>query len=291
MDVKNNTNLNIVCTSKPCDGLLYYSYEYCSYLNSMGISAKVLVVCNRKFCPADYIAAIKNKYVHCENIEFDNVIPANDDVTLIMGRSQMSLAYIDFNQYSTAQQASLKQLFAKNVISVYSENHPDIYPKAVSFFAPKKIHDLCDHEVYPNGVGEHFEKTINFDIHKSITNNIQFQHLFLGTNDKYYATIQEIIHKYPDHGILTYNEKYIDPKNNNVFVPVDDLLGMFDTYVYTKNTFDPAPRIFHECRYFGKNVIYQRDQSIVDGGSVYWNRTITKPNAEPIIKAYEKFLH
>ena len=21
--------MNIVCTSKPCDGLLYYSYEYC----------------------------------------------------------------------------------------------------------------------------------------------------------------------------------------------------------------------------------------------------------------------
>jgi len=231
--------------------------------------------------------AIKNKYIHCQDIEFDSVAPRKQDFSLIMGRSQMSLAYIDFDNYTETQQSSLKRLFSHKLISVYSENHPTIYPKAVSFFAPYRIFDLCDHEVYPNGVGEHFEKTINFDIHKPVTNNIQFEHLFLGTNDKYYATIQDIIDQYPNHGILTYNEKYIDSKNNNVFAPVDDLLGMFETYVYTKNTFDPAPRIFQECRYFGKNVIYQRDKSLVDGGSVYWNRSIKEPDVSPIFKIIE----
>jgi len=284
-------DLNIVCTSKPCDGLFYYSYEYSSYLNSLGIPSKVIVVCNRKFSPRDYIQAIKNKYVHCKKIEFDNINTETNDVILIMGRSQISLAYLDFNNYTEIQQTALKKLFSGKIISVYSENHPEIYPKAVQFFSPEKIIDLCDHEVYPNGVGEHFEKTINFDIHKPVTNNIKFEYLFLGTNDKYYATIQEVINRYPNHGILTYNEKYIDPKNNNVFAPVDDLLGMFETYVYTKNTFDPAPRIFQECRYFGKNIIYQRDKSIIDGGSVYWNRPIQKPNVEPIISTYEKLLH
>jgi len=284
-------DLNIVCTSKPCDGLFYYSYEYSSYLNSLGIPAKVIVVCNRKFSPSDYVRAINKKYVHCENIEFDTVIPGNTDITLIMGRSQISLAYIDFEGYTNTQQDTLKKLFSSKMISVYSENHPEIYPKAVSFFSPERILDLCDREVYPNGTGEHFEKTIYFDIHKPFTENIQFNHLFLGTNEKYYATVQEIINQYPDHGILTYNEKYIDSNNNNVFAPVDDLMGMFKTYVYTKNTFDPAPRIFQECRYFGKNVIYQRDKSITDGGSVYWNRSIQKPNAEPIISNYEKLLH
>ena len=33
--------LNIVCTSKPCDGLFYYSYEYCSHLNEKGIPCGV----------------------------------------------------------------------------------------------------------------------------------------------------------------------------------------------------------------------------------------------------------
>jgi len=280
--------VNIVCTSKPCDGLFYYSYEYSSYLNSLGVASKVIVICDRKFSPSEYITATKNKYIHCTNIEFDTVIPAKEDVTLIMGRSQLSLAYINFDNYTETQQSSLKKLFSHNLISVYSENHPEIYPKAVSFFAPNKVFDLCDHDVYPNGVGDHFEKTINFDIHRTVKHDIQFEYLFLGTNEKYYATIQEVINQYPNHGILTYNEKYIAPKNNNVFAPVDNLLGIFETYVYTKNTFDPAPRIFQECRYFGKNIVYQRDKSIIDGGSVYWNRQLKEPDIEPIIKALEE---
>ena len=80
----------------------------------------------------------------------------------------------------------------------------------------------------------------------------------------------------------------VNVKNNNVFVPVENLMGMFETYVYTKDTFDPAPRIFQECKYFGKEVIYQRDKSIHDGGSVYWNRKITKPNISPILEAIEE---
>ena len=60
---------------------------------------------------------------------------------------------------------------------------------------------------------------------------------------------------------------------------------MFDTYVYTKETFDPAPRIIQECKYYGKNMVYERDETIVDGGSVYWHRDITKPNIEPILNA------
>ena len=148
--------------------------------------------------------------------------------------------------------------------------------------------DLCDTEVYLKGVGKHFEKTINFDIYKPHTDNIKFKHLFLGTNERYYQTVEKVIKDYPDHGILTYNEDYVNKDNNNVFVPVDNIMSMFDTYVYTKDTFDPAPRIFQECKYFGKQVIYLRDKSIHDGGSVYWNRDIKKPNIEPIVEAVKE---
>ena len=41
--------LNIVCTSKPGDGLLFYSYEYCSHLNEIGIPARVCVITHRNF--------------------------------------------------------------------------------------------------------------------------------------------------------------------------------------------------------------------------------------------------
>ena len=132
--------------------------------------------------------------------------------------------------------------------------------------------------VWLNKILPEIEKTINFDIYKPHVDNIQFKHLFLGTNERYYKTVEKIINDYPDHGILTYEADYVNMANNNLFVPVDNIMSMFETYVYTKDTFDPAPRIFQECKYFGKEVIYQRDKSINDGGSVYWNRKITKPN-------------
>jgi len=282
-------NLNIVVTSKPADGLLYYSYEYCSYLRGLGIDARVVVICHRNFSKDFYINAISNKYIHCKNIEFDSYQPGPNDITLIMGRSMMTLAWQSFRDYRVDQQDTLRRLFSKKVIAVYSENHPTDYPKAVEFFSPNKIIDLCDTEVYPNGVGEYFEKTINFEIYKPHANDIQFKYLFLGTNKKYYETVQKVIGDYSDHGILTYNEDYIDIRNNNVFAPVENLMGMFETYVYTKDTFDPAPRIFQECKYFGKEVIYLRDASIVDGGSVYWKRDIKQPDVTPILNAIEKF--
>lgn len=281
-------NLNIVCTSKPVDGLLYYSYEYISILNELGITAKLVVICHRNFTPRDYIRAITAKYIHCKNIVFDTFVPSKNDVTLVMGRSMITVSWQNFKDYKIEQQDSLMQLFSNKVIAVYSENHPVDYPKAVNFYSTKKIIDICDTEIYPNGVGEHFEKTINFGIYKLNTNNIQFKHLFLGTNDTYYASVEKVIQNYPNHGILTYNENYVNINNNNVFVPVENIMGMFETYVYTKETFDPAPRIIQECKYFGKEVIYLRDKTIKDGGSVYWKRDIEQPDVTAILEAYDK---
>ena len=280
--------INIVVSSKPVDGLFYYSYEYCSLLNESGYDARVVVICHRKFDRKDYFKVIEKKYIHCNNIVFEDIEIDDKDVTFILGRSMLTLAWQDFDQYTEAQQIILRKLFGGNLISVYSENHPTKYPIAVDFFKPKHIVDLCDTEVYLQGVGKHFEKTINFDIYKSHVDNVQFKHLFLGTNERYYQTVEKVIKDYPDHGILTYEADYVNMANNNVFVPVDNIMSMFETYVYTKDTFDPAPRIFQECKYFGKEVIYQRDKSIHDGGSVYWNRKITKPNIAPILEAIEE---
>jgi hypothetical protein len=280
--------INIVVTSKPVDGLLYYSYEYCDMLNNAGYPARVVIICHRKYNQRDYVNSITRKYIHCNRVWFpDTYVPSDDDVTLIMGRSMMTLSWQSFNDYTPMQQLSLQRLFSSNVISVYSENHVNGYPKAVDFYKPKQIVDLCDTDVYPNGVGAHFEKTINFSIYKPHTDNIQFKHLFLGTNPEYYASVERVIDDYPDHGILTYDEKYANIKNNNIFVPVENLMSLFETYVYTKETFDPAPRIFQECRYYGKTVIYRRDKTLQDGGSVYWRRDIKEPNIQPIVDAIE----
>ena len=280
--------LNIVCTSKPADGLLFYSYEYCSHLNEKGIRAQVYVVTHRDFTSGDYTQAISDKYIHCENIVFNNDYVEDNCISLIMGRSMLTLAHMTWNDYRPVQQESLKKLFGNKLISVYSENHPEKYPLALEFFNPKKVIDLCDTDVYPNGVGAHFEKIIHFPIYKEVKEDIQFNHLFLGTNPEYYKTVQKIIDKYPDHGILTYPQKYLDLENNNLRCPVDNLLGKFKTYVYTKDTFDPAPRLFQEARWLGKEIIYLRNDDVKDGGYWYWKRGIKEQDLSSMITAIDE---
>ena len=281
-------NVNIVCTSKPGDGLLHYSYEYCCFLNDLGVNAKLIIIPNKKHTEQDYIDAINECYIKFENIIFNNYMPRSDDVTLIMGRSMLTLAYLDYNDYTEEQKLTLHSLFDGKLISVYSENHVKEYPIALNFYEPDKVIDLCDHEVYVNGVGDQFEKIINFSIYKPVVDNIQFKYLFLGTNKIYYREVEKHIKNYSSHGIIAYKDKYINQKYNHLFVPVKNLLGLFDTYVYTKPNFDPAPRIIQECKWLGKEVIYLRDKSIKDGGPVYWKRPaicLTKTDKiEPILK-------
>ena len=280
--------INIVCTSKPVDGLLYYSYEYNSYLNSCGIPSRLIIIPHRGFKKNDYLSAINNKYIHCKDVIIDSFTPLENDVTLVMGRSMITISWLNFNDYSPSEQETLVSLFKCKLISVYSENHPRDYPLALDFYSPNFVADLCDTEVYPSGIGTHFEETINFAIHKECKIDKQVEYLFLGTNDKYYDAAVSVINNFPNYGILVYDAPYINKELNNMFAPVDNLLGIFDTYVYTKKTFDPAPRLFQECKYHKKNIIYLRDKNIIDGGSVYWKRSLKDLNIKPIMEAYDK---
>ena len=267
-------NVNIVCTSKPGDGLLHYSYEHCCFLNDLGVKAKLIIIRDHRFSEQSYINALNECYVKYENVVFDFYTPTSNDLTLIMGRSQITLAYLNKHTYNNDQLLTLHLLFSGNLISVYSENHVREYPIALQYFKPKKVYDLCDHDVYVNGVGEQFEKIINFSIYKPVKEDIQFKYLFLGTNEIYYREVEKHVHDYPDHGIITYNDKFINPKLNNLIVPITNILGKFETYVYTKPNFDPAPRLFMEFRWLKKEVIYLRDKYKQDGGTVYWNRPV-----------------
>ena len=266
--------MNIVCTGKPGDGLLRYSYEHCCYLNKLGIKSCVIIIPHPDFTKEDYTKSLKDQYKTYENVVFDDYTPASSEITFVLGRSMITLPYLDRHKYTQNQLLTLRLLFKNNIVAVYSENHPKDYPLALEYFKPKKVYDLCDHDVYPNGVGIQYEKIINFDEYKPIVNDIQYKHLFLGTNEIYYKEIEKHIDKYPDHGIVTYNKKWINPKLNNLFAPIKNILGKFETYVYTKPNFDPAPRLFVEFKWLGKNVEYVRDKDIEDGGLVYWNRPI-----------------
>lgn len=270
--------LNIVCTSKPCDGLLYYSYEYCRYLNSIGVQADLIVVTHPQFSIEDYFNSITQKYSVFENVIFNDM--AQESPTLIMGRSMLTLAYLGRKSYTIEQLLLLHLVFREKVIAVYSENHDEEYKAAVDYFVPDEVVDLCDYDVYPNGTGKHFEKRIYFDIYKSLVKNIQFEHLFLGTNRQYYEAAEKVLHKYPSHGVLVYDIGVIDVQYNNLIVPVDNVLGIFEKFVYTKTKNDPAPRFIQECKHYNKPIIFE---GINRGAEVYYNRPIQTPDVENIL--------
>ena len=291
--------INIVVTSKPGDGLLCYSYEHCCYLNSIGIKAQVVIITHHNFTIKDYVNSINEKYKTYENVVFNSFTPSSKDITLIMGRSMLTLSYINKSNYTSDQRLTLHMLFSGKLISVYSENHVEEYPIALQQYNPKQVVDLCDYDVYPNGVGKQFEKMINFSVYKPVKEDVQFEYLFLGTNNVYYKEIDRCIKECPNcfksHGILTYNEKYINKDYNNIFAPVHNLLGLFNTYVYTKNYYDPAPRLIQECKWLGKNIEYLRDKNIKDGGPVYMKRPVPteqmyKKNINILVETIESLL-
>ena len=291
--------INIVVTSKPGDGLLCYSYEHCCYLNSIGIKAQVVIITHHNFTIQDYVNSINEKYKTYENVVFNSFTPSSKDITLIMGRSMLTLSYINKSNYNNEQLLTLHLLFGGKLISVYSENHVKEYPIALSYYNPREVIDLCDYDVYPVGVGKYFQKMINFSVYKPVKKDIKFEYLFLGTNNVYYKEVERQIKECPNcfksHGILTYNEKYINKEYNNIFVPVHNLLGLFNTYVYTKNYYDPAPRLIQECKWLGKKIVYLRDKNLKDGGPVYMKRPVPteqmyKENINILVETIESLL-
>ena len=272
--------INIVYTSKPCDGLLYYSYEYCCYLNSIGVHTDLIIVTHPRFNKEDYFNAITNKYGTFHNVIFNDF--ESQFTTLVLGRSMITLPFIDRESYTIDQLLTLHILFKNKIIAVYSENHTVEYLNALSYFCPEEVIDLCDYDIYPLGKGAHFEKKIWFDIFKPIERNLSFKYLLNGTNKDYYKAARSVISKYKNHGIMIYDIGNIDTRYNNIIVPIDNLMGMFESYVYTKKIIDPAPRLIQECKYFKKEIIFENTNI---GAEVYMKRDISKPNVEPILNA------
>ena len=166
---------------------------------------------------------LNDKYASVNDVQFNDIDPKEDDITMIMGRSQLSLnPYMTWKDYNSTQKLSLFKLFGNKLISVYSDNHPKEYPMdPLDYFKPKHVYDLCDTEVYIQMAKsiEHFEKTINFEIYKNTSQTPNdseiMEYLFLGTNDIYYDAVDKCIDKYNDpkdggHAVLVYKDQPLD---------------------------------------------------------------------------------
>lgn len=280
--------LNMVYVGKPCDGLLYYSYEYCQALNEAFMVTQLIVIPKKGYTKQDYIDSIESKYKEMHDVVFDYYIPdSEDDLTLILGRNILANSFKNISEYNEQQLCTLRLLFDK-IIVVYSEQDPKAYQQALKYWDITEIYNLCDHDVYPNGVGKQFEKRIHFDVYKEPKKDIKVKNLLLGTNKDYYETAKKLVKKYDDYAILAYeNDFFIDDNLNHIWAPADNLLGSFENYIYAKEQFDPAPRIIQECKKYGMNIVYERDKGLQDGGSVYMNRDVKPIDTNPILRAYQ----
>jgi len=286
--------INLIYTSRPHDGLFYYSYEYGVYLSQLGYDVRLVIYPNFGHSRSEYLDAIQYKYKIIKAPVFGDRI--TDDfikdtrVNILMGRSLLLFAKNVEQQYP-----NIKKLLSNNMILVYNNNHDtNTQQKMVEHFSPKTLINLCDHDVYIEKIGKHFQKSIYPDIYSEHYDHPQFEYIMNGSNERYYKKARNVLHKYPDARILTYKKHF----DNDLQMPVKNLFGLFCTYVYTKDYFDPAPRMLQESSYFKKNIIFDRNSSIRDGGYVYYNRHLrgvdfnlrTNKTAKPLVDSIEELI-
>ena len=118
--------LIIACTARPCDGLFYYSYEYASHMN-----VPLVVIPHPDFTEHDYLLSMC-KYTNWHKPQFEYIADPGDTV-MVLGRSCITLPWMDLHRYTEQQILSLKDLFGGNIIPVYSENHPTKYYEALKY--------------------------------------------------------------------------------------------------------------------------------------------------------------
>ena len=101
--------MNIVCTGKPGDGLLRYSYEHCCYLNKLGFKSRIIIIPHPDFTKEDYTKSLKDQYKTYENVVFNDYTPASSELTLVLGRSMITLPYLDRHKYTKDQVLQLEK--------------------------------------------------------------------------------------------------------------------------------------------------------------------------------------
>ena len=68
---------------------------------------------------ANYIESLHKKYTYVKYVEDANYWPESDDISMILGRSMISIPYKEQNQYDIDTLLLLHQLFNNKLISVY----------------------------------------------------------------------------------------------------------------------------------------------------------------------------
>jgi len=283
--------INIIFNSDYTDGLFYYSYEHFRFLLDNNIETNLVIFLRFYESKNDCIKLLKSKYINVD-LTLEKILFVDNNTKLskikeydlfnktniIMGESHLFHAFniIIFQpEYSNTFKLLIKQIYKNKLFIIHNERNIIAAKRALDYLKPKQVIFLSDHSVFPNTKTYiHYSKRIYFDIYiNPIENNIQNQYMFNGSNNLYYSNAINTIEsnlKYKDFIILVDEHKIDNYINYQKLIPVDDLLGIFDTFVYNQTMFDNAPRIIQECFYYNKNIDYNRNVDFIDGGKIYY---------------------
>jgi len=269
--------------------LFYYSYEHFRFLNDNGIETRLVIFLRFYQNKTDCLKLLKSKYINVteKNLIFiDSKNFLNPDIkvifdnkfNLIMGESHLFHAknMISSKHYSNIFKMILKVIYKKPLIVIHNERNIEAANTAMKFFAPSKVIFLNDHLVFPHFTkGIEYSKRIYFDIYIKPVMDIKYKFIFNASNDLYYETALKIIEKSDEYqlenlGLIVDSYKDDKYKTSQLLIPIPNLLGIFETFIYSTPIFDNAPRFLQECIYFNKRICYNRDITINDGGKQYY---------------------
>lgn len=60
-------------------------------LNSLGVETQLIIIPNSKHTKEEYIKSITDQYKTYQNVIFDDYTPSKNEITLVLGRSMVTL--------------------------------------------------------------------------------------------------------------------------------------------------------------------------------------------------------
>lgn len=198
------------------DGAIIDSLDYYSMLYLITKKIPLVYVCN---CSTTYIY--------------------NQLVLIIKDRYDF-----DFPIYVTN-----KKPFNKNLITVGLHSYENLNKGINTFFVIGQFDksNIMGKDVCPNNLVDNYEMKIAFPNYKEV---LYAEHnLYINTLDNLYSTkfLSNIA------SICGYNTYFIKQRKHQL-----GLFSKFDTYLYLDDGKyeDVHPRLFHECYFYGKNIVY-----------------------------------
>jgi len=237
------------------NGSLINCFEYYIALKEYGIPIKLLLLnCSEK-TKNIFIDVFENRYIL-------NDLNWKDDIECMY--KHFSIIKNEFDNvlvidYSTINKT--KGILKSNKIIVISE----LYTDKPEYMYDKKLQNVIyygempfvykDHQYKMKMLFHRFKPLLKVD--KALYVN--------SPNSKDYSFIDKL-------GIFSDNIIYKSP--NHLY----NIFERFDTYLYyhANKWFDPHPKLFHECYYYNKKIIYINEHGVLDGS--YFRYTDLKKN-------------